>query len=128
MWHLKKKEIKDWIESKMLAFTQEESAGSQLSAENWVDKYIYSDIHEVFFAEFVIVLHEWLSRLERRQINFQRREVVEWSDQLVCEETNVSNTISRVVDFWVDSILQGYITEFIVEIITSYSEAQRNFF
>ena len=50
------------------------------------------------------------------------------SDQLVREVTNVSNTISRDVDFWVDSILQGYITEFVVDTITSYSEAERIFF
>ena len=47
------------------------------------------------------------------------------SDQLVREVTNVSNTISRDVDFWVDIILQGYITKFAVEAITSYSEAKR---
>ena len=63
-----------------------------------------------------------------RQENFQRREAVEWSDQLVHEVTSVSNDISRVIDFWVDSILQGYITEFVVDTITSYSEAERNFF
>ena len=44
------------------------------------------------------------------------------------EVTSVSNTISRVVDFRVDSILQGYITKFTVEAITSYREAERNFF
>ena len=37
----------------------------------------------------------------------------------------VNNPISRVVDFWVDSILEGYITEFVVDTITSYSEAER---
>ena len=74
------------------------------------------------------MLHEWMSRLERRQTNFQRREIVEWNDQLVHEVTSVINTISRAVDFWVDSILQGYIIEFVVETITSYSEVERNFF
>ena len=74
------------------------------------------------------MLYEWLSRLERRQENFKRREVVEWSNQLVHKVTSVSNTISRDVDFWVNSILQGYITFFIVEDITSYSEAERIFF
>ena len=74
------------------------------------------------------MLHEWLSRLATRQTTFQRREAVEWSDQLVYEITNVSNPISIVVDFWVDNILQGYIIEFAVETITSYSEAERNFF
>ena len=60
LWHPTKKEIEDWMECKMLAFAQEESARSRLSAENWLDRYIYSDIHEILFAEFPIVLHEWL--------------------------------------------------------------------
>ena len=105
LWHPMKNKIEDWLESKMLAFTQEESARSQLSAENWVDKYIYFDIHKIFFAEFPIVLHQWFSRLVTQQTNFQRREAIEWSDQLVREITSVSNPISRDVDFWVDSVL-----------------------
>ena len=111
-----------------MIFVLKESEGPQLSPENWVDEYIYSDIHEIFFVEFPIILHEWLSRLVTKKTNFQRRETVEWSDQLVREVTSISNTISRAVDFWVDSILQGYITEFAVDTITSYSEAERNFF
>ena len=47
---------------------------------------------------------------------------------MVHEVNSVSNTISRAVNFWVDSILQGYITEFAVEAITSYSEVERMFF
>ena len=49
--------------------------------------------------------------------------MVEWKDQLVREVTGVSNTISRAIDFWVDNILQGYISEFAVKTITSYNEA-----
>ena len=44
------------------------------------------------------------------------------------EVAQVSNPISRAVDFWIDSILEGYVTEFVVEVITSYSEARRHFF
>ena len=42
--------------------------------------------------------------------------------------SNQCNSISRAVDFWVDSILQGYITKFVVDTITSYREAERFFF
>ena len=70
LWHLIKNEIEDWLESKMLIFTQEESAGSWLSTQNWVDEYIYSDVHKIFFTDFSIMLHEWLSILERRQTIF----------------------------------------------------------
>ena len=101
---------------------------SWLSIENWLDRYLHINIHEIFFAEFPIVLHEWLSRLATQQTNFQRREAVEWSAQLIHELTSVSNPISRAADFWVDNILQGYITEFAVETITSYSEAKIIFF
>ena len=41
LWHQKKNEIQDWMDSKTLAFAQEESAGKRLSTENWVDEYIY---------------------------------------------------------------------------------------
>ena len=47
---------------------------------------------------------------------------------MIHEVTNVSNPISRDVNFWLDSILQGYINKFAVETITSYSEAEINFF
>ena len=107
LWHPTKKEIEDWIESKTLSFLQEESAISWLSTKNWLERYIYSDIHGIFFAEFPIVLHEWLSILATRQTNFQRREAVQWSAHLIREVASVSNPISRDIDFWVDSIFQG---------------------
>ena len=107
------------MDAKTLVFAQE---------KRWLDDYIYSDIHEIFFAKFPILLLEWLSRLVTKQTNFQRREAIEWSDLLVHEVTSVSNPISRAVDFWVDSILQGYITEFAVDNITSYSEVERKYF
>ena len=44
------------------------------------------------------------------------------------EVAQVSNPISIAVDFWIDSILEGYVTEFFVEAITSYSEVERQFF
>ena len=40
----------------------------------------------------------------------------------------VRNPMSRDVDFWIDNILEGYITEFFVDTITSHSEVERNFF
>ena len=44
------------------------------------------------------------------------------------EEAQVSNPISRAVDFWIDSILEGYVSEFTIEAINTYSEAKKHFF
>ena len=40
----------------------------------------------------------------------------------------VSNPVSRGLDFWIENILEGYINKFVVDTITSYSEAEWKFF
>ena len=40
----------------------------------------------------------------------------------------VDNKISRAIDFWVDSILEWYITKIVVDIVKYYSEVEREFF
>ena len=86
-----------------------------------LERHIYLAIHKIFFAKFPIVLHEWLCKLAIQQRNFQGGEPKEWSPFLIKRLKIVNNHISRVVYFWVDSILEGYITEFVVDTITSYS-------
>ena len=76
-----------------------------MSPENWLQWYLYLDIHEIFFEEFLVILQEWLSELAVRQTKFQQRGVVECFDQLAQEVAQVSNPISRANDFWIDSIL-----------------------
>ena len=55
-----KEEIEYYLDAKTLVFMQEESIGTWLSIERWLDEHIYFDIHEIFFVEFPILLHEWL--------------------------------------------------------------------
>ena len=73
------------------------------------------------------MLHEWLLKLVTQQRNFQG-ESTEWNRQLIRQLKSVSNPVLRAVDFWVDRILQGYIIEFVVDTMTSYSEVERIFF
>jgi hypothetical protein len=51
-----------------------------------------------------------------------------WTPELVRQLNYVSNPTTRAVDFWLDSILGGYITEFAVDCTQSYSVAERDFF
>ena len=116
------------MEFKELYFARKESEGSWCNPTEWLGRYIYSGIHKIFFSDFPIVLHEWLSKLETQQINFQGREPREWHPQLIERLKRVSNPISWDMDFWVDIILEGYITKFDIDTITSYSEADIFFF
>ena len=71
LWHPRKAGIQDWVDFKALEFAQEESKGYWLNPTEWLSQYLYVDIHDIFFSKFLIVLHEWLSKLTTQQRNFQ---------------------------------------------------------
>jgi hypothetical protein len=51
-----------------------------------------------------------------------------WTPELVKRVEAVDNRTSRAVDFWMDSILGGYITEFSIDCTQAYNVAERDFF
>ena len=116
------------MEAKELEFVQKESEGSGWKPTKWIEQNIYLDIHEILFVKFPTLLYEWLSRLKTQKNNFQGGEPTKWNLFLIERLKRINNPISRVVYLWVDSIIEGYITEFVVNKVTSYSEAERIFF
>jgi hypothetical protein len=53
---------------------------------------------------------------------------VVWTSTLIKKVKRVDNVVSRAVDHWFDSTIGGYITEFVVDRVESYSQAERYFF
>ena len=51
-----------------------------------------------------------------------------WTLEIIQELQETDNKASRAVRVWLDSILEGYITEFMVDNNKSYSESERKFF
>jgi hypothetical protein len=51
-----------------------------------------------------------------------------WTSTLIKKVKRVDNSMSREVDHWFDSTIGGYITEFVVDRVESYSQAERYFF
>jgi hypothetical protein len=47
---------------------------------------------------------------------------------LIKKVKRVDNVMSRAVDYWFDSTIGGYITEFSIDRVESYSQAERYFF
>ena len=48
----------------------------------------------------------------------------EWNHEVVQRLKITDNTISRAVDFWLTSLLSGFITKFVVDTVKAYSEAK----
>ena len=63
LWHPELSEIEAWFETKTKEFTERENIDPNCDSEAWLHKYIYTNIHEVFFATFPSELHSWLERL-----------------------------------------------------------------
>lgn len=63
LWHPELSEIGAWFEPKTKKFAEKENRNPNRDSEEWLQKYIYIDIHEVFFATFPSELHSWLARL-----------------------------------------------------------------
>ena len=91
--------------------------------DRWLEEYMHDGPHEYFFSEFLIILNEWLTWLTYPKKHFQGGETMSWTPKLIQNLLEVDNRESRAIEFWIDSILEGYITEFVADTTKSYSEA-----
>jgi hypothetical protein len=51
-----KAEIKSWLKTKELEFAQKDNKNQKLTPRKYLDKYVFSDLHEVLFYNFLHVL------------------------------------------------------------------------
>ena len=68
-----------------------------------------------------------LSKLTNTSIFKKKRDIV-WKLELIHTMKNLDNPITRAVDFWLASVLEGFIIEFAVDQRKSFSEAERYLF
>jgi hypothetical protein len=59
-WNPMKDEIESWLKTKELEFAQKDNTNLKLTLHKYLDKYVFSDLHEVFFCDFPHVLQEWI--------------------------------------------------------------------
>ena len=51
------KEIGDWLDETYLRFTEQENKNPRRSANDFLQRYIFCDVYEIFFASIHIELH-----------------------------------------------------------------------
>ena len=75
------KEIGDWLDENYLKFAEQENKDPRCSANEFLQRYDFCDVYEIFFRSIHIELHQWLSRLTERRMNFQERQFPNWTPQ-----------------------------------------------
>ena len=88
-----------------------------------MDRYIDIDIHEVFFATFLVELYEWIARLANSVGRCRLDQLIMWTLELVRRLEASEDKIARAVDHWLDQVIGGFIIEFAIDTTVSYSEA-----
>jgi hypothetical protein len=87
----------------------------RMSDKQWMQRYVFTDLHEIFFGEFPKILTKWLERMVEKTGRFSVAAPKNWTPKLVRQLNSVSNTTTRAVLFWLDSVLVGYVIEFVVD-------------
>jgi hypothetical protein len=62
-WFPSKTRIQKWIEDQERDFAEGQNKNPNISIEDWLERYIYTDINEIFFGEIHQEIYEWLARL-----------------------------------------------------------------
>ena len=126
-WHPARDKLNQCFESTEREFAVTKNKSPTLSKEDWLQKHIFTDIHTIFFATYGNELYSCLSKLIDQHIFKKKRNIV-WTPELIQTVRSIDNPISRAVDFWLASVLEGFITEFAVEQRKHFNEAERYFF
>jgi len=126
-WNPTKKEIEEWLHRKIHKFAMQENRNPQISKEQWLECYLYTEIHEFFFASFPSELYEWITKLADSQGRCRLDKPIVWTPEVVRRLEALEDKIACAMDHWLNQIIGGFITEFVVETSVSYSEAERRF-
>jgi hypothetical protein len=76
---------------------------------------VFTDLREIVFGEFPIIWTEWLETLVDNVGRYQTEAPRNWTLELIKRFNKVSNKVYHIVYFWLNSILWGYIIEFVID-------------
>jgi hypothetical protein len=92
----------------------------------YLDKYVFTNLHEVFFCDFPHILQECIKILKDNHLtNWIRK--LEWNPEEITRLQRVDNKFMRAVDFWLDNIFVRFITKFAVDTTKSYNAVEQEF-
>ena len=95
-----------------------------LTKEKLLDKYLYTEIHKIFFCTFPIKLYKWIAKLADDQGRWRFDGSIVWTPELMRRLEASKYKIMHIVDHWLDRVIIGFVIEFTVNTSMSYNEAE----
>lgn len=94
----------------------------RLTKEQWLDRYLYTKFHEIFLCSFLVKLYEWIEKLVNSQGRCRIHGPIVWTLELVHRLEVPRDKITHAIDHWLDHIIGGFVTKFMVDTLVSYNE------
>ena len=101
-------------------FAERENRNPRLSVEDWLQRYLFTDMHESFFATLPNELHAWFSILVENDTFRRRLRPTEWTQEVIQRLEQIDNPISHLLD--------GFVTKIAVDTLKDYNKVERYFF
>ena len=86
------------MDRKIHEFATQENMNPHLSKEEWLDYYLYMEIHEILFASFPSELYEWIMKLVNSQGRCRLDKPIVWTPKLVQRLEASEDRITHIVD------------------------------
>jgi hypothetical protein len=125
-WNPTKEEIESWLKTKELEFAQKDNRNPRVTLRKYLEKNVFTDLHEVFFCDFPHLLQEWILRMKDTHAKNWIGQL-EWTPIQITQLQQVNKKFTRTVDFWLDNIVAGFITKFAVDTMKSYNAVEKVF-
>jgi hypothetical protein len=93
-WFPSKTRIQKWIEDQEKDFPKAQNMNPNISTEDWLERYIFTDIHEIFFGGIHQEVYEWLARFVDTQFEIRSRTPMVWKSTLIKKVKMVDNVVS----------------------------------
>jgi hypothetical protein len=124
--------IDQWWERSCDAFIWKEAELRRKSLENTREAIFYSerssDQYEIFWVKFPEEFFHWIKRLqEAPEFQGWTKKICAWDTKKLAALQRLDCPVTRAVDFWVSTTLEGYIIEFAAENHQSFSRAEEIF-
>jgi hypothetical protein len=58
-----REEIEGWLRTKEMEFAHNDNRNPRITPHRYLDKYVFTNLHKIFFYDFSHLLQEWILRL-----------------------------------------------------------------
>jgi hypothetical protein len=86
-----KEDIGQWLDMKEIEFVVDQNKNPWISVEKWLQRYVFTNLHEIFFVDFSNILAEWIQRLVEQNQNISHYCSRNWTPELIRQVNTIRN-------------------------------------